>query len=76
MLDEIDNMKRTLANNSRQGLETDSLVKQMSGQNDVHENLAHQMSEMLHEVKTLVDQRTEELSVRLENIEKKLRNAD
>ena len=69
MLDEIGTVKRTLNDNSTQVLKTDSLVKQMSGQNDIHENLVHQ-------IKTLIDERTKELTKRLTNIEKQLGNAD
>ena len=50
-LTEIDGVKHALTEQSRKQEETESYVKQLAGQDEVHENLAQQTSEKLDAIK-------------------------
>ena len=61
-LTEIDGVKHALSEHSRKQEETESYVKQLAGQHEVHENLAQQTSEKLDTIKEQLDKEIVERS--------------
>ena len=61
-LTEIDGVKHAVSEHSRKQEETESYVKQLAGQHEVHENLAQQTSEKLDTIKEQLDKEIAERS--------------
>ena len=66
-LTEIDGVKHAVSEHSRKQEETESYVKQLAGQHEVHENLAQQTSEKLDTIKEQLDKERNEMKQKLES---------
>lgn len=66
-LTEIDSVRHILSEHSRQQEETESYVKQLAGQHEVHENLAQQTSEKLDTIKEQLGKERSDMNQKLES---------
>ena len=71
-LTEIDGVKHAVSEHSRKQEETESYVKQLAGQHEVHENLAQQTSEKLDTIKDQLDKERSEMKQKLDTIKEQL----